>query len=154
MSRFFWVHPIYFPLLMTNFTFSHQNFFSSWWYLHTFCFGVSWEKSKWDRHFWVTFSIIWANAVCAPKWLPDSAELGNTSSGRCWLSPMWAFPEKRDATSSCCAPLTPLLSPGTRLDETQTVNSGVSGWEGLSLGSTSLDLGALFVAGPSDDRQM
>ena len=84
--------------------------------------------------------------------LPDPAELGNMGSGRCWLSPMWGVLEKRVTTSSCRAPLIPLLSPGTPPGETQTVKTGVSGWEGLSLGCTSLDLGALLVTGPSDDR--
>lgn len=41
---------------------------------------------------------------------------------------------------------------GTHLDEAQTVNIGVSGWEVLSLRSTLLDLSALFVANPSVDR--
>lgn len=80
------------------------------------------------------------------SWLPDPAELRNTGSGRCWLSPMWGVLEKWVTTSSRHAPLILLLSPGPPLGETQ------SGWEGLSLGRVSLDLSALFVTGPSGDR--
>lgn len=60
--------------------------------------------------------------------------------------------EKWVTTSSCHAPLILLLSPGPPLGETQTVNTGVSGWEGLSPGRVPLDLRALFVTGPSGNR--
>lgn len=86
------------------------------------------------------------------SWLLDPAELKNMGSGGCWLSPIWSVLEKLVTTSSCCALLIPLVSPVMPLGETQTVNTGVSGWEGLSLGCTLLDLSALSVTGPSDDR--
>lgn len=122
--------------------------FSRWWYLHTFCFGGSWEKSKQDWHFWLNFSITWTNTVCVPKWwwvlAPRPYWARKHELGGCGLSPMWGVLEKRVTTGLCHAPLIPLLSPGTALDETQRVNPGVSEWEDLSLGCTSLDLGAFF----------
>lgn len=60
--------PHLFSTSNDKFHFQSSAIFSRWWYLHTLCFGVSQEKSKWDWHFWLNFTIIWANAVCAPKW--------------------------------------------------------------------------------------
>ena len=147
--------PHLFSTFHDKFHFQSSAIFSGWWYLHAFCFGVSREKSKWDWHFWLNFSIIWANAVCAPKWW------WVLSPRPCWAQKhgLWEMlavthvgcPGEmgHNQLLSCTADSSSLSWYPSWWD---SVKTGVSGWEGLSLGCTSLDLGAPLVTGPPDDR--
>lgn len=107
-------------------------------------FWSDWEQSSRGWHFWLTFSISWVNAVCALKWLPEPAEAGNVSL----VSPMWGVLERGVITSLYSTDSSPLSWHSPWWDS--TINTGISGWEGLSLGNTPLDLGALSVSDPFD----
>lgn len=114
---------------------SSPFFFSSWWYLHFF-FWREWEKSSRGRRFWLTFSTSWVNAQFVP---PDGSQTLLRLEMWAWCHPCGVSWRGGVTTSSCWAPQTPLLSPWWD----SNINTGISGWEGLSLEKTSLDLGAL-----------